>query len=197
LVLRRDPPGHVIESSRAGEFAILEAAAAAGVPVPRMRWCAEEAEGLGSAFVMDFVAGETIVRKLLRDAEYSPARAALPEQLAAALARIHAMDVDAAAVRDLTRPDAGTTPAVAELARFAGIQRAIAPDPHPAFELAFRWLAARIPASERQTVVHGDYRMGNVIVGPEGLRAVIDWELTHVGDPMEDVGWLCVRSWRF
>ena len=87
-------PGHVIESSRAGEFALLEVAAAAGVPVPRVRWCAEEAEGLGSAFVMDFVAGETIARKLLRDAEYAAARDALPEQLAAALARIHTMDRD-------------------------------------------------------------------------------------------------------
>jgi len=197
LVLRRDPPGHVIESSRAGEFALLEVAAAASVPVPRVRWCAEEAEGLGSAFVMDFVAGETIARKLLRDPEYGPARAALPEQLAAALGRIHAMDLDAAALRHLSRPEAGTPPAAAELARFEDIQRAIAPDPHPAFELAFRWLRPRVPPSHRLTVVHGDYRVGNVIVGTEGLRAVIDWELTHVGDPMEDVGWLCVRSWRF
>jgi aminoglycoside phosphotransferase (APT) family kinase protein len=197
LVLRRDPPGHVIESSRAGEFALLEAAAAAGVPVPRVRWCAEAAEELGAAFVMDFVAGETIARKLLRDDEYAAARAALPEQLAAALARIHAMDSTSAACAPLARPAAGAAPAAAELERYDGIYRAIAPDPHPAFELAFRWLGARIPAPRALTVVHGDYRVGNVIVGPEGLRAVIDWELTHLGDPMEDVGWLCVRSWRF
>jgi aminoglycoside phosphotransferase (APT) family kinase protein len=187
----------VIESSRAGEFLLLEAAAAAGVPVPRVRWCADESEDLGSAFVMDFVAGETIARKLLRDAEYARARDALPEQMAAALVRIHAMDVGASGLRALPGPDPGTPPAAAELARFEGIHRAIAPDSHPTFELAFRWLAARLPPLQRQTVVHGDYRVGNVIVGPEGLRAVIDWELTHVGDPMEDVGWLCVRSWRF
>ena len=93
-MLRRDPPGHVIESSRAGEFTLLEAAADAGVPVPRVRWCADDADGLGSAFVMDFVAGETIARKLLRDAEYATARAALPEQLASALAAIHRMDAE-------------------------------------------------------------------------------------------------------
>jgi aminoglycoside phosphotransferase (APT) family kinase protein len=196
-VLRRDPPGHVIESSRAGEFALLEAAAAAGVPVPRVRWCADEADGLGSAFVMDFVAGETIARKLLRDDDYAGARAALPDQLAVALARIHAMDPESAACAPLARPDSGTPPAGAELARYDGIYRAITPDPHPAFELTFRWLGRRIPAPYRLTVVHGDYRVGNVIVGPDGLRAVIDWELTHLGDPMEDVGWLCVRSWRF
>jgi aminoglycoside phosphotransferase (APT) family kinase protein len=197
LVLRRDPPGHVIESSRAGEFALLEAADAAGVPVPRVRWCADEADGLGSAFVMDFVAGETIARKLLRDEAYATARAVLPEQLADALARIHAMDPAAPSFAHLAHPDAATPPAAAELARYDGIYRAIAPDPHPAFELALRWLGARIPAQRRQTVVHGDYRVGNVIVGPEGLRAVLDWELAHVGDPMEDVGWLCIRSWRF
>src|SRR5262249_40184101 len=179
-----------------GEFTLLETAARAGVPVPRVRWCADEAEGLGSAFVMDFVAGETIARKLLRDAEYARARAALPEQLASALARIHRTDPDAPARAHLTRPADRSTPASAELARFDGIYRAIAPDPHPAFELAFRWLHGRVPAPRRLVVVHGDYRVGNVIVGPEGLRAVIDWELTHVGDPIEDVGWLCVRSWR-
>ena len=197
LVLRRDPPGHVIESSRAGEFLLLETAAAAGVPVPRVRWCADQSEGLGSAFVMDFVAGETIARKLLRDDEFAAARTLLPGQLASALVRIHRMDPNDLALAHLARADAGVTPAAAELARFDGIYRAITPDPHPAFELAFRWLAARVPAPRRLAVVHGDYRVGNVIVGSEGLRAVIDWELTHIGDPMEDVGWLCVRSWRF
>jgi aminoglycoside phosphotransferase (APT) family kinase protein len=146
---------------------------------------------------MDFVAGETIARKLLRDPEYAAARAALPDQLAAALARIHAMDLAEPSLTHLPRPDAGTSPAAAELARYDGIYRTVAPDPHPAFELAFRWLAGRIPPPRRLTLVHGDYRVGNVIFGSEGLRAVIDWELTHLGDPMEDVGWLCVRSWRF
>ena len=68
---------------------------------------------------------------------------------------------------------------------------------HPAFELAFRWLEHNRPISARRTVVHGDFRLGNVMVGPDGLRAVLDWELAHVGDPMEDLGWLCVRAWRF
>jgi aminoglycoside phosphotransferase (APT) family kinase protein len=194
-VLRRDPPGHVIESSREGEFALLRAAAAAGVPVPAVRWCGTEPGGLGSFFVMDFVAGETIGRKLLRDEEWAVARAALPEQLAAALVRVHA--IDPAAVPFLAAPPADVAPAAAELARYDGIFRAVAPDPHPAFELAFRWLARRVPAPPARAVVHGDYRMGNVIVGPDGLRAVLDWELSHVGDPMEDLGWFCVRSWRF
>ena len=110
---------------------------------------------------------------------------------------MHAIDLDAPALGFLPRPQADASPAAAELARYESLFRALAPEPHPAFELALRWLAARLPVADRRTLVHGDYRVGNVIFGPEGLRAVIDWEMVHVGDPMEDVGWLCVRAWRF
>jgi len=198
LVLRRDPPGHVIETSRREEFLLLREAAAAGVPVPRVRWCEEDPAVLGAPFfVMDYVEGETLARRLLRDAEYAPARAALPEQLAVALVRVHAIDLDAPALGFLARLAADGSPAGVELARYESLFRALAPEPHPAFELAFRWLAARLPVAKRRTLVHGDFRVGNVIFGPAGLRAVIDWEMVHVGDPMEDLGWLCVRAWRF
>jgi aminoglycoside phosphotransferase (APT) family kinase protein len=198
LVLRRDPPGHHVQNSRAAEFALLGAAAAAGIPVPRVRWCEEDPAVLGSAFfVMDFVEGETLARRLLRDAEYAPARAALPGQLAAALARIHAIDPADPRLAALPRPQEGDAPAAAELQRYEQIFRVISPDPHPALELAFRWLAARLPPSGPLRLVHGDFRVGNVMFGPEGLRAVLDWELAHLGDPLEDLGWLCVRSWRF
>ncbi|HJQ82949.1 MAG TPA: phosphotransferase family protein [Candidatus Binatia bacterium] len=198
LVLRRDPPGHHVQSSRRDEFALLRAAADAGLPVPRVRWCEDDATVLDAPFfVMDLVAGETLARRLLRDAEYAPARSALPAQLADALARIHRIDPALPGLEFLPRPAAGESPAAAELARYDQIYRAIAPDPHPALELAFRWLAPRLPPPRPPAVVHGDYRIGNVIFGPEGLRAVLDWELAHVGDPLEDLGWLCVRSWRF
>jgi aminoglycoside phosphotransferase (APT) family kinase protein len=196
LVLRRDPPGHPVHSSRRDEFALLRAAAAAGVPVPGPRWCEEDPAILGSPFlVMEFVAGETLARRLLRDAVYEPARAVLPGQLAVALARIHALDPGPLAF--LVRPAEGEVPAAAELARHRQLYHAVTPEPHPALELAFRWLAARAPRPARLAVVHGDFRIGNVIFDPQGLRAVLDWELAHVGDPMEDLGWLCVRSWRF
>ena len=198
LVLRRDPPGHHVQSSRRDEFALLRAAQAAGLPVPRVLWCEADGAALGSPFfVMEFVEGETLARRLLRDGEYAPARAALPGQLAAALARIHTIDPAEPTLAFLPRPPVDESPAAAELARQEQMYRAVTPDPHPALELAFRWLAARLPSPATPTVVHGDYRIGNVIFGPEGLRAVLDWELAHVGDPLEDLGWLCVRSWRF
>jgi aminoglycoside phosphotransferase (APT) family kinase protein len=198
LVLRRDPPGHQVQSSRRDEFALLRASTAAGLPVPRVHWCEDDASVLGSPFfVMDFVDGETLARRLLRDDEYAAARAALPAQLADALARIHRIPTDLPDLAFLPRPPADAVPAAAELERYEQIFRAIAPDPHPVLELAFRWLGARVPAPRALAVVHGDYRVGNVIFGPEGLRAVLDWELAHVGDPVEDLGWLCVRAWRF
>jgi aminoglycoside phosphotransferase (APT) family kinase protein len=187
-----------MQTSRRDEFELLRTAGEAGIPVPRVRWCEEDASVLGAPFfVMDFVAGETLARRLLRDAEYAPARAVLPAELAGALARIHALPVDAPALASLARPPAGAVPAAVELERYEQLYRAFTPDPHPALELALRWLAARVPKPRRLAIVHGDYRVGNVIFGPEGLRAILDWELAHVGDPMEDLGWLCVRSWRF
>jgi aminoglycoside phosphotransferase (APT) family kinase protein len=198
LVLRRDPPAHHVQTSRRDEFELLREAATAGIPVPRVRWCEMDPSVLGAPFfVMDFVAGETLARRLLRDPEYAPARAALPAELARALAAIHAIDANAGAVVRLAGSPPGESPALAELGRYEQIFRAIAPDPHPALELAFRWLARRAPPARAAALVHGDFRIGNVIFGPEGLRAVLDWELAHRGDPMEDVGWLCVRSWRF
>jgi aminoglycoside phosphotransferase (APT) family kinase protein len=159
-----------------------------------VRWCGGDDPVLGASFfVMDFVEGETIGRKILREPELAHARSVLPEQLADAAARLHTIDP---APLGLRMPE-GKGPGAAEIARYAEVLHGIAPDPHPALELAIRWLDARLPAPRAATLVHGDYRIGNVIVGPDGLRAVIDWELAHAGDPMEDLGWLCVRSWRF
>jgi len=67
----------------------------------------------------------------------------------------------------------------------------------PAFEVAIRTLEADPPPARRPVTVHGDLRLGNLIVGPRSLRAVIDWELVHAGNPAEDLGWLCVKAWRF
>jgi len=198
LVLRRDPGGATLQSQRREEFRVQQAAYAEGVAVPRPYWLAEDAAALGApSYLMQRVDGETLARRLLRDAEYAPARERLTEQLGAMLARIHAVDVARHDLRFLTAPEAGQSPALAELERYEQIYRGIAPQPHPAFELTLRWLRQHLPGDAVHTLVHGDYRIGNVIFGPEGLRAVLDWELAHVGDPAEDLGWLCVRAWRF
>jgi aminoglycoside phosphotransferase (APT) family kinase protein len=198
LVLRRDPGATALGSQRRDEFELLRAAAAAGVPVPGVYWLADDPATLGAPFfVMDRIEGETLARRLLRDDAYADARRVMTGQLGRILAAIHRIDRVAHQLTSLAEPPAGESPAHGELERYEQIFRAITPDPHPAFELAFRWLRQRLPHGDERVVVHGDYRIGNVIFGPEGVRAILDWELAHVGDPMEDLGWLCVRSWRF
>jgi len=119
-------------------------------------------------------------------------------QLGAVLAKIHAIPIEKHGLDALLpTPPSDVSPALSEVDRFEQVYRVITPEPHPAFELAFRWLRERAPQTARRTLVHGDYRIGNVIFGPEGTRAILDWELAHIGDPMEDLGWICVRSWRF
>ncbi|MBI4515468.1 MAG: phosphotransferase family protein [Deltaproteobacteria bacterium] len=198
LILRRDPGAHAVQTSRREEFVLLQAAHACGVPVPQVFWLGDETESLAARFfIMERVEGETLARRLLRDEPYATARRVMTAQLGAILARIHQIDIAAPQLDFLPRPQPGESPAQAELERYEQIFRGLAPDPHPAFELAFRWLQQRLPAAARQTLVHGDYRIGNVIFGPEGTRSILDWELAHIGDPMEDLGWMCVRSWRF
>jgi aminoglycoside phosphotransferase (APT) family kinase protein len=112
-------------------------------------------------------------------------------QCAAALARLHA--IPRAGFADLPLPAA--SPAAARDAMYDRY-RSFGVD-LPVFELAFAWLRERLPAGAPDTLVHGDFRSGNFIVGAEGLRAILDWELAHVGHPMEDIGWLCTNTWRF
>ncbi len=181
VVVRTDPRGGSRPTPAVPEAALLRAAAQAGVPVPRI--LAEDSDHL----VVERIEGETIPRKILRDDEYAHARPLLAAQCGEALAGIHAIPIDA-------------VPGLIEDADPVATWRAMLDgfgQPHPTFELALRWLDDRRPPRTGVAVVHGDFRNGNLIVGPDGLRAVLDWELAHLGDPMEDLGWLCVKAWRF
>lgn len=168
------------------EAAALAAAAGGGVPVPRLVGCVTDESG-ASSLVTRHVAGESIARRILRDERFAAARGELTRQLGEAAARLHAIDPDEVPGLDDHEPLAATQQRLDELGQ-----------PHPAFELAMRWLADHRPApSGRRSLVHGDYRLGNVIVDERGLAAVLDWELVHLGDPVEDLGWLCSPAWRF
>jgi aminoglycoside phosphotransferase (APT) family kinase protein len=199
LVLRKDPPGRVGDGGDRGvELGVLCAAWAGGVPVPRPRWGTSDASVLGSPFfLMDRIEGETLPRRLLRDAAYAAVRSQMAAELGAILARIHALDLDQPDLAALPRSPADRAPARAELERVAQSIRDLAAEPHPVLDLAERWLAERVPDPPRVTLVHGDYRVGNVIFDETCVRAILDWELVHVGDPIEDLGWLCTRAWRF
>ena len=182
----------IVQRQRAGdqrdmliEADVVRAAGVAGVPVPGL--LAAERQPDGAAFmVLEAIEGETIARKILRDDDYRTARANLVADVGRALASIHA--IDPAPLTKLVEIDqvAFYTDAFDRLGQ-----------PHPVLELVRNWLIDHQPAPGRAAVVHGDFRLGNLIVGTTGLNAVIDWELAHIGDPMEDLGWLCVKAWRF
>ncbi|MCU0580112.1 MAG: phosphotransferase family protein, partial [Desulfobacterota bacterium] len=152
----------------------------------------------GSPFaVMERIPGETLVRRLQRDDRYARARRLLPEQLGSSLARIHGLSGSGPHWDSLPRHFPGASPAAGELSFYEDLLERLAPDPHPALELAIRWLRGHEPPARKPVLVHGDYRLGNVIFDETGLRAILDWELAHVGDPLEDVGYISVQAWRF
>jgi aminoglycoside phosphotransferase (APT) family kinase protein len=193
-ILRRAPQGYGAAPSRAAglgaEAVLMQLAYDAGVPSPRVLHVLEPQDELGTGFIMQRVEGETIPRKILRDEKFAQARPKLAGQLGKVLAGIHGLAL--AQLPELRRMTAARE--IAELERdYRGFDW-----PRPVFELALRWLRDNDPGpSEEITLVHGDFRHGNLIIGPDGVRAVLDWELAHTGDPMEDLGWICVNSWRF
>lgn len=185
LILQRQRGGDVRDMGV--EAAVVRAAGEAAMPVAELVASSNQSNPLGASFmVLSAVEGETIARKILRDDEFAHARDVLPAQLGTALAQLHSIPLD-------------RVPALPETDQVEQYRTMLdtLDQPHPTFELAFRWLDAHRPSSTARTIVHGDFRLGNVMVGPDGLRAVLDWELAHIGDPMEDLGWLCVKAWRF
>jgi aminoglycoside phosphotransferase (APT) family kinase protein len=193
-ILRRAPQGYGAAPARAAglnaEAVLMQMAHSAGVPSPRVLHVLQPEDELGTGFVMARVEGETIPRKILRDAEFAAARPKLARQLGGVLAGIHGLDL-------AQLPELRGMTAAKEIAELERDYRSF-DWPRPVFELALRWLRDHDPGpSEQNTLVHGDFRHGNLIIGPDGVRAVLDWELAHTGDPMEDLGWICVNSWRF
>lgn len=194
LILRRAPGGKTVQRSGnavalATEAKVIRLAKASGVPVPSVPYVLTEDDKLGPGYIMGRVEGETIARKILRDAEYAAARTKLAHQCGRILAAIHALDKSSLA-------ELNVVPANAQLNQYRTLYDTY-DYPHPVFEVAFKWLEQRLPASVGHTLVHGDFRNGNLMIGQDGVRAVLDWELVHIGDPAEDLGWICVNSWRF
>ena len=193
-ILRRSPPGVDTRASMGCglevEAQLIGLAGAAGVPVPGVGHVLTPADGIGVGFIMTRLDGETLPQKILREPEFAPMLPGLAAQCGQALARIH--NVELARLPALrTAPAAGEVAAYRKRHQGTGQQQ-------PVFELAFRWLEQNIPAPKpRLALVHGDFRHGNLMIGTDGLRGVLDWELAHLGDPMEDLGWICVNSWRF
>jgi aminoglycoside phosphotransferase (APT) family kinase protein len=171
------------------QFRAMRVAFAEGIPVPEPVFEYEPADGMGNGYVTAFVAGETMPQRIFRASDPA-ARLEIAIDLARILAKLHA--IDPAKVEFLgALPDS-----VDIIGNFLTLYDSFA-EAHPAIELGFRWLERQGRPTGRRSLVHGDFRTGNFMVGPNSVRAVLDWECAHIGQGLEDFGWVCLRSWRF
>ncbi|MGR8946664.1 MAG: phosphotransferase family protein [Gammaproteobacteria bacterium] len=172
------------------QFKILELAFAAGlaVPEPIVEFVPED--GLGRGHVIGFERGETLPKRILHDDEFADARRLFPQQAGQFLAKLHDIAVDKADFL-AAMPDS-IDPLNAQRERYDYYG-----EPHPALEYAFRWLEDNRPIGSKRCLVHGDFRIGNILMTDQGINAVLDWECAYLGDPMADFGWLTTPAWRF
>lgn len=194
LILRRRSAPFDEETARSvslrTEAALIQATAANGAKVPTVRHVCDDADGLGEAYVMRRVTGETLGKKIVSDPRFDAIRPSLARQCGEALVPIHRTALPEGV-------SLKTADAAADLDRYEEVYRATGAQ-RPVLELAFQYLRRRIPEPVEPVLLHGDFRNGNIMFDPEtGVAAVLDWELAHLGDPAEDMGWICTNSWRF
>jgi len=194
LILRRKPQGAVSTTGAANplatEAAVIKAAAKLGAAVPEVLYVSDPGTDIGEAYVMVAVEGETLGKRIAQGAAFAAIRPQLARQCGEALAKIHAVPLEGL-------PDLAHSSALDELDKYETVYRTLGAK-RPILEAAFRYLRERAPKLDRPVLLHGDFRNGNIMFHPEvGVAAILDWELVHIGDPAEDMGWVCTASWRF
>lgn len=197
LALRREAGGQPMARTSgqiglANEARLFEIVRAAHVPVPEILAVLSPQDDLGEGFLMPWLTGETYGARIARDSKFAAVRPRLAYQCGEILARIHAVDLAATGLDTFLTPVTPAELIEATWARYRAFHT-----PQPMIDYTAQWLLAHVPRSERVTLVHGDFRNGNLMVGADGIHAVLDWEIAHIGDPMRDLGWLCTSSWRF
>ena len=172
------------------QYTILQKVFRNKVATPEPLFELESTDCLGKGFVMRFVEGETIPRKILANESLDVARRKLTEQCGRTLAQIHRLSTEefnflggSADSKDALQAQ------IERYEKYGGRQ--------PALELAIRWLQKNRREYPVKRLLHGDFRLGNIVVGHEGFKYLLDWDCCHLGDPMEELAWLCLKSWRF
>jgi aminoglycoside phosphotransferase (APT) family kinase protein len=201
FIFRRDPDASVLVTERDIEFQVMSVARNHGVPVPQMYWLEQGGDWLERPFfVMERIDGcETSPTIVLMDPRFYPARERIGEQFVAVLERIHAIDANDPDLAFLGPVPTPESCAATEIDRWDEILARDALEPQPVLRGALSWLRRNLPPpAQRVVLVHADYRTGNYLCSPEGeITGMLDWEMAHLGDPMEDVGWACIRPWRW
>jgi aminoglycoside phosphotransferase (APT) family kinase protein len=200
LIIRRDPDASVLETDRDVEFRVVQAVHG-HVPVPRTYWLETDGAHLDRPFfVMGRIDGcETNPSRVLMDPRFFASRARISREFVECLAQIHRLDWRSLGLDFLGVPAAEDSCAPSELEKWEAVVDTDSLEPQPVLRGAFRWLRNHLPGpAQKITLVHADYRTGNFLCTPEGeIKGILDWEMAHLGDPMEDIGWVCMRPWRW
>lgn len=201
FVIKREPVAGLLEPyDLEPEFRVLHALSDHPLPSPRTPFFERDPAVLDRPFyLMEKLPGDAVVPAARADGSGpfdDAARAALAPQVAGALADLHAVDWRALGLDFLGAPPPGRGAAERELARWEERIRRAGLPLAPMLASALAWLRANLPSSDEVTLVHGDYRLGNFLIQDRTLTGVLDWEMVHLGDPLEDVAWCCSMLWR-
>ncbi len=201
FIMRRDPDASLLETDRDVEFQVMDAVWREGIPVPRMFWLENDGAWLDRPFfLMERVDGcETSPTNVLMTPQFFASRGRIAEEFVRILARIHALDWRKLGLESLGVPKDEASCGLMEIEKWEGIVVQDALEPQPVLRAACRWLRRHPPPPAQKIVlVHADYRTGNFLCSPDGqIKGVLDWEMTHLGDPLEDVAWAAIRPWRW
>jgi len=200
LILRRDPPGSLIETERAIEFGAYRAFHGSAVPVPEPVWLEEDSRPLDYPFfIMEQLVGLESGPQAIVAPPYAQHADAYAERKWSILGEIARADPAALGLDTVMPAVAAADCAERELAYWEARIDRDELCPQPVIRAAIRWLRAHPPAAPRRVgVVHGDYRTGNFLYDEQGeIRAILDWEMSHLGDPLEDLAWSINPVWRW
>jgi aminoglycoside phosphotransferase (APT) family kinase protein len=198
LALRRSPgglPSPALSHGQPGlavEALLMQRAREAGVPEPEVLWVLHPEDGLGDGFLMEWLEGEALGARIVRAESLDAIRPKLARQCGEILARIHAIDLETTGLAQRLQRVSPETYVRQTWLQYQGYGT-----PQPMIDFTARWLLEHLPEAPEAALVHNDFRNGNIMVSPDGVVAVLDWELAHIGDPMRDLGWICTNSWRF
>ncbi|MBT7879366.1 MAG: phosphotransferase family protein, partial [Gammaproteobacteria bacterium] len=197
LALRRTPGGEYAEITPQHpgldvEALLMQSALAVGVPEPEVYYVLQREDDLGDGFLMQWLDGEALGARIVRSPEFETIRPKLAYECGKVLAQIHSIDLDATGLRERLWE---IPPA--EFVEQTWERYRLLDTPQPMIDYVACWLMENLPEQYETALVHNDFRNGNFLLSPNGIVAVLDWEVAHVGDPMRDLGWICTNSWRF
>lgn len=197
LAMRRAPGGEKVEATPGHpgldvEALLMQSARDVGVPEPEVFHVLVDEDGLGDGFIMQWLDGVALGARVVRSPELAKIRPRLAYLCGEILAKIHSIDLAKTGLDkrlDVLSPEAYIEQTWQRYREFDTAQ--------PMIDYAGRWLLDHCPNDFAPTLVHNDFRNGNVMFSADGVVAVLDWEVAHIGDPMRDLGWICTNSWRF